>query len=169
GSGFLSTSSVQWESASHKFSEAGVRLVILRIGIVLSLQGGALPALKKTLPLGIAPVLGSGKQYYAWIHIDDVCGFIMHVLSPQPVSGTFNLCAGVSTQKELMQAIQKIYGRFSVLMPAPAFVLRLMLGEMADTVLISQRVNNNKLLQSGYQLKYSNITAALEHLRSTSV
>lgn len=169
GSGFLSISSMQWEEASHRFENMGLRVLLLRIGIVLSSQGGALPELKKTLPFGLAPVLGNGKQYYSWMHIDDVCGFIMYALKQENLSGTFNVCTDVITQKEMMQEMQRVFGKFSFRIPVPVFILRLMLGEMADTVLISQRVSSNKLLQTGYPIKFNTLPEALINIYNTKV
>lgn len=167
GSGFLSTSVTQWENAISTFSDAGVRLITLRTGVVLSVKGGALKELKKTLPLGIAPVLGNGKQYMPWIHLDDACGFILHALQNDNISGTINMCASAATQKQVMQAIRKVFQPYSILAPVPVFALRILLGEMADTVLISQNVSNNKMLNTGYTLHYSDLHSALVQIKNS--
>lgn len=167
GDGFLSSSVTEWENAIDTFTDTKVRLVKLRFGIVLSEKGGALPELKKTLPIGVAPVLGNGKQLYPWIHIDDVAGFILYAMQHEKIADVYNLVANVNSQKQIMQSLQSVYNSFSVLFPVPVFVLRIMLGEMADTVLVSQNVSNKKMLDTGYALQFSEIKIALTQIKNS--
>lgn len=167
GDGFLSSSVTEWENAIETFSDTKVHLIKLRFGIVLSEKGGALPELKKTLPFGVAPLLGNGKQLYPWIHIDDVAGFMLYALQHKKIVGVYNLVADVNSQKQLMQSLQSVYNTFSVLIPVPVFVLRIMLGEMADTVLVSQNVSNKKMLDTGYDLQFSEINNALSQIKNS--
>ncbi len=167
GDGFLSSSVAKWENAIDTFADAKVRLVKLRFGIVLSENGGALPELKKTLPIGVAPLLGNGKQLYPWIHIDDIAGFILFALQQENVVGLYNVTANVNSQKQIMQSLQSVYNTFSVLIPVPVFVLRIMLGEMADTVLVSQNVSNKKMMDTGYDLQFSDLKTALQQIKNS--
>jgi uncharacterized protein (TIGR01777 family) len=161
GKGFLAYSVSLWEQATARFQEVAVRTVILRIGIVLSSEGGAYPELLRTKMLRILPLLGGGKQMYPWIHIDDVTGIMMHALQ-NPINGIYNAVSpNPVTQGEIMRTFAKVAGGIYLRIPVPTFGLRIILGEMADMVLLTQQVSPRKILQKGYQFQYPDIHDAI--------
>lgn len=167
GRGFLSESVMQWEEAIHALQQIKVRLVTMRFGMVLSGTGGALPKLMQALPFGIAPLLGNGKQLYPWIHISDLSEFIAYTLQHEHIAGVYNVSAHVHSQKQVMQSLQRVFNNCSVRIPVPVFILRILLGEMADAVLISQNVCNEKMRKSGYVLQYPELIAALTQIKNS--
>ncbi len=164
GSGFLAESVLQWETSTQLFAQTGARCVTLRIGVVLSRKGGAYRELTQTAGMRILPVLGNGKQVYPWIHIQDVAKIFLFAIE-QGISGTFNAVApNPIHQKKLMQTIGATKGGLYIYAPAPAFGLRLVLGEMADAVLISQHVSSAKLENAGYRFDFPTIEAAVQQI-----
>lgn len=165
GSGFLPELCRDWEDAARPASEAGIRVATLRIGVVLSPQGGAL---KKMLPPFLfcaGGPIGSGRQAMAWISIDDTVGAIEHVLTREDVSGPVNLTApaGVSNA-EFARIFGKVLGR-PAFMPLPAFVVRLIFGEMGDAILLGgAAVRPARLEESGYTFLYKELEPALRHV-----
>ncbi len=164
GIGFLAESVRIWEEATEQFSLLVPAFSTLRFGIVLAKEGGAFPEIMMTKKFGILPVFGNGKQIYSWIHVDDVCGIITYVLNNK-ITGLFNAVApNPVTQKQFMQATKKEIKGLGILFPVPAFGLRILLGKMSDTILISQNISAKKILEKGYQFKYSELNAALVNL-----
>jgi uncharacterized protein len=163
GTGFLPEICTNWEKEAQRDFE-GTRATQLRIGIVLGRDGGMM---KKVLPLfksGLAGPLGNGRQYMSWIHIDDLVGLLVHCLTHADVHGPVN---GVSphpvTNAEFTRALGKALSRPAVL-PAPAFALKLALGEMSELLLGSQRVEPREAVRTGYPFKYPNLDLALADL-----
>ena len=164
GNGFLSESVRQWEDATSKFSALGVNLVTLRIGIVLAENGGALKEIVQTKSLRVLPVMGSGKQIYSWIHIQDVGQIIMYCLQ-QKLSGIYNAVApNPVSLKSIIQHYQQVSGKWYVQMPVPAFTLKLVLGELSAVVLTGQNVSSAKIQSAGYQFSFPDITSALTQI-----
>ncbi len=165
GYDYLATLSQQWEGSSAPIAALGIRLVYMRIGIVLSRKSGALPEMTKTLPLGIAGVLGNGQQYYPVIHEDDVARMFRFVLENPKCQGVYNAVGPEPVrQADLMKAILKASGRKAILAPVPEFGLRLMLGEMADAVLMSSRASSKKIESAGFRFDYPSVDRMLEAL-----
>lgn len=166
GDGFLSTTTQAWEEASSKLVQAGYPTAILRIGIVLSKEGGALPELMMPLKVGMANYFGDGEQYMPWIHIDDLCAMMTWLLLEKK-EGIWN---GVAPEpvnsREMAQELKKVFGGWGVL-PVPAFALRLVLGEMSDTVLTGARVRAQKVVDAGFGFQYSELENALRDLKQT--
>ncbi len=165
GIGFLSESCLEWEAATNEVAMGGIRTVILRIGIVLSDKGGALPRLALPVKWHLAPNLGKGLQWYSWIHIEDVCRLFLFALRQDQLEGVFNAVAPapvrlIGLMKELKRILQVKALSFSV----PAFFLRIGMGEMADVVLDSTRVSARKTLSTGFQFKFPEIGPALKDL-----
>jgi len=170
GEGFLTESCQAWENAVEEVRETGVRTVAFRIGIVLSTQGGALPKLKMSLPFFIAPYFGDGQQWYSWIHIDDVCRCFIHGIENKALTGRYNAVApNPATNKTLMRKLKEAADQPALLMPVPAFLLRLVLGEMADTVLDSARVSSQKIQNTGFEFNFEELRPALEDLLERNV
>lgn len=162
---FLSRTTQNWEDASAQMAELGIRTVILRIGIVLSEKGGALPQTALPLKMRIGTYFGSGKQYYSWIHIDDVCTAFIHALQTPSMSGVYNAVAPKPvTNKEFVRNIAVAMGKPAVFVPAPAFILQLAMGEMAHLVLDSAYVSADKLIESGFIFEYPKIELALKEI-----
>jgi len=162
---FLSNVCRQWEAAAEPAADAGIRVVNLRFGVILSAAGGALPRLLTPFRMGVGGRLGSGKQYMAWIALDDVVGAIVHVLTTEALRGPVNAVAPQPvTNREFTKTLGRVLGRPTVF-PMPAFAARLAFGQMADELLLaSQRVEPAKLLASGYQFRFPELEAALRHL-----
>jgi len=164
GRDFLAGVCAAWEASTEPVEALGVRRVVLRTGIVLSRQGGALP--KMALPfrlMGGGP-LGSGRQWMPWIHIADEVGAIRFLLQREDAKGPFNLTApNPLTNRDFSRALGKALGRPS-LVPAPGFALRLALGEMADMLLEGQRAVPQRLLEMGYAFRFPEAGAALRNL-----
>lgn len=165
GEGFLADCTVAWEGAIENLSKTGVRTVGLRIGIVLTPQGGALEKILMPFKFGTGNWFGKGNQYYSWIHIDDVCSMFIHALENESMNGFYNATSpNPVTNKELVYAIKEAKGKNYLMMPAPPFALRLAMGEMADIVLHGNRVSPKKIMDAGFQFKHPDIVPALKDL-----
>ncbi len=164
GTGFLAEVCKDWEAASLPLEASGIRVVRVRFGIVLANEGGALPEILKPFRMGLGGPLGNGKQYFPWIHIDDVVGIILHAINVPTVRGTVNAAApGAVTNKQWTQELANAVGR-PALIPVPKFALRLTLGEFADSLFFSQQVVPNAILASGYKFKYPDLSSCLRNL-----
>ena len=163
---FLGETCRLWEESIEPVQKEGKRLVKLRIGIVLSNDGGALPEFKKPIKFGIAGVLGSGKQVVSWIHIHDVCRMFLFAIQNKNLQGVYNAVAPTPVRnKELTILLaEKMKGRFFVDLHVPAFALKIMLGEMSVEVLKSATVSCEKIRTEGFNFLYPTIEAALENL-----
>ncbi len=165
GTGFLAEVCREWEAAAEPARRAGVRVVSMRAGVVLSPAGGMLARLLPVFRLGFGGPLGSGRQYLSWIAIDDVVGAVLHLLADEGTAGPVNLVAPVAvTNAEFTKALGRVLSR-PTLLPVPAIVLRAAFGEMADgAILASARVEPARLAASGYRFRFSDAGAALRHL-----
>jgi uncharacterized protein (TIGR01777 family) len=165
GKGFLADLARDWEAASRIAGQAQIRTVNLRIGVVLSSQGGALSKMLPAFKLGLGGRLGTGSQWWSWIHVDDIVGAIHHVLQTEPLSGPVNLVSPNPVRNaQFTKMLASVLGR-PALLPMPAFAARLALGEMAEELMLaSQRVEPEKLKQSGYTFRFEELGAALENL-----
>lgn len=163
GRGFLAKLARDWEAESRRAeTAAGVRTVVLRFGMILSLHGGALPRMATPFKLGLGGRLGSGKQWMSWIALEDVVGSIRAALADERFSGPVNIVAPNPVQNaDFTRALASALRR-PALFPAPPFALRLALGEMADELLLaSQRARPQKLLASGFSFRYPDLESAL--------
>jgi uncharacterized protein len=162
---FLGETCQKWEQSIEPVESMGKRLVLLRTGIVLSNQGGALAEFKKPLQFGIAATLGSGKQMVSWIHIDDLCGLFVKALTDPDMRGAYNAVAPepVSNQA-LTHTLARTTKKFWIPSKVPSFVLKLMLGEMSIEVLKSTTVSASKAIAQGFEFSYSTIEKAIQQL-----
>src|SRR6185436_3694877 len=145
--------------------ELGVRRPLLRTGIVLSSEGGALPKMALPFRLMVGGPIGSGRQYIPWSHWRDEVAAIRFLLERDDASGPFNLTAPKPvTKRELSLALRSALHRPSPMIPVPAFVLRLAVGEMADSLLVGQRALPQRLLEAGFEFQFRDIDAALRDL-----
>lgn len=165
GNDFLAEVCREWEAKTRAASDAGVRVALLRTGIVLSPEGGALGKMLLPFKLGVGGQIGDGRQYMSWIAIDDILGAIHHALVNEHVRGPLN---GVAPNPVTNHTFTKTLGRVlsrPTLLPMPAFAARLALGEMADALLLgSQRVSPGRLLATGYNFRFTELEPALRHV-----
>ncbi len=163
GEDFLAEVGELWEASADPARKAGIRVVHPRLGIVLSADGGALERMLLPANLFLGGQLGSGRQWWSWVHMDDVVGAMLHLMDAPQVSGPVNVVAPTPVRNaEFMQRLRDVLHRPAPL-PTPAFALRLLLGEMADALLLSsQRVSSARLVASGYRFRYPELGAALD-------
>ncbi|HEV2885231.1 MAG TPA: TIGR01777 family oxidoreductase [Pyrinomonadaceae bacterium] len=164
GDDFLSQVCVEWENATALATEKGIRVVNARFGIILDKDGGALKKMLPPFRLGLGGKIGSGEQWMSWIALDDVVGGIKFALSNNSLAGPVNFVAPHPvTNAEFTKTLGKVLSRPTIL-PIPAFGIRLLFGEMADALLLSsQRVEPQRLNDSGYQFQFSELPNALSH------
>lgn len=162
GTDFLSELSREWEREAQRAESFGIRTAVLRFGVILSTRGGALPRMLTPFKLGVGGRLGDGKQWISWIALDDVVGVIRWALADSHATGPVNVVAPSPVRNaEFTRVLAKALGRPAVF-PAPALALRLLLGEMADALLLgSQRVRPEKLLALGYPFRFDKLEPAL--------
>jgi len=166
GAGFLPEVCREWEAASAPAARKGIRVVALRIGMVLSPKGGALPRMLPLFRAGLGGVIGSGRQYVSWVALDDLPRIILHALQRGDLSGPVNAVAPRPvTNREFTEALGKALSRPTPL-PVPAFALRLAVGrEMADGLLLaSARVVPKRLEETGYRFRFPELLAAFRHM-----
>jgi uncharacterized protein (TIGR01777 family) len=164
GNDFLAELCVQWEKAAHAVETAGVRCVIVRVGVVLDKEGGALAKLLLPFKLGAGGPVGSGRQWMSWIHHDDLVGLFLLGLDNAAARGPLNGTAPEPvTNREFGKALGAALHRPSF-MPTPAFALRLVLGEVADVITAGQRVLPKRPLGLGYSYKFPTVDAALKNI-----
>lgn len=163
GDDFLAQVCKQWEAAAWEVHELGIRTVIFRMGMVLSTKGGALPQIAKPVKLMAGAPLGSGQQYMSWIHIDDLCRLYIQAIEEPQFQGVYNAVSpNPVTNEEFTRALAHVMHRPLTGLKVPAAGLKLVLGEMSEVMLESQRVSANKLMQTGFTFEYQTILQALE-------
>jgi uncharacterized protein (TIGR01777 family) len=165
GTGFLPEVCQAWENATRPAAEAGVRVVNTRIGVILTPRDAALKKMLLPFKLCLGGVIGSGRQYWSWISLDDVVSGIHHALMSESLRGPVNLVAPRPvTNREFTKTLGKVLGRPTIF-PMPAFAARLALGEMADDLLLaSARVLPKQLEASGFEFRHRDLETALRHL-----
>jgi len=164
GSDFLSRLAVEWEHEAQPVVAFGCRLVVIRTGIVLSRSGGALPPMARPFRLFVGGRIGSGRQYMSWVSIDDWVALVTWAIDTPAAQGPINAtAANPVTNAEFSATLGRALGR-PALLPVPAFALRLLFGEMAETVLLGgQRVAPIKALALGFRFQYDDLQRALPH------
>ncbi|MHC4320984.1 MAG: TIGR01777 family oxidoreductase [Planctomycetota bacterium] len=165
GSGFLPDVCAGWEEAANIVSKAGIRVVNVRFGVILSKEGGALVKMLTPFNMGMGGKIGSGTQFMSWVAIDDVSGAIYHALVTDSLKGPVNVTApNPVTNMEFTNTLGKVINRPTVV-PLPAFAAKLAFGEMAkDLLLASTKVAPKKLSDSGYEFQYPELDKALKHI-----
>ena len=155
---------VAWEEVALEAERFGVRVCLLRTGPVLGAGGGMLARMLPPFRLGLGGPLGSGRQWLAWIHLQDHLAAIRYLVDHQTLEGPFNLVAPEPvTNRQLARTLGKVLGR-PALLPVPASVLRLLLGEQAEILLASQRTLPQRLLEAGFSFRYPQLEAALRQV-----
>jgi len=169
GEGFMADVVAAWEEESHKIADLGIRLALIRIGVVLSTAGGALPEMMRPIKRYAGAALGSGKQYISWIHENDLAALFVEALLDPAYQGVYNGVAPFPvTNQQFTQAIARQIDKPLILPNVPEFVLRLVLGEMADMVLFSNNVSSEKVKKMGFAFQFPQLEGALADLLSSS-
>ena len=161
GNDFLSHVCIDWENASEQLEMLNVRRAIVRTGIVLSTDDGALKKMLLPFQLYVGGPLGNGKQWFSWIHLADIISLYLFLLDNKNLKGIFN---AVSPQPVQMKTFAKILGkvlRKPSLFPVPKFILKLVMGESASAILASQKVKPGALLEAGFKFNYEDLELAL--------
>jgi uncharacterized protein (TIGR01777 family) len=164
GTTFLAEVCKEWEAESRRAEDLGIRTVLLRTGIVLSKDGGALATMLTPFKLGVGGVVGSGKQWMSWISLDDVVGIINYALENENVRGAVNVVSpNPVTNEEFTKTLGTVLNRPTFL-PLPEFAVNLVLGEMGDALLIdSTKVIPKRMKDTGYKFKFTELKTALEY------
>ena len=164
GIGFLAEVCREWEASTQPATDAGIRTVQIRTGIVLSPKGGALAKMLTPFRMGLGGNVGNGRQWMSWIDVEDMVGAILHILKTDLVRGPVNMVAPKPvTNAEFTKTLASVLSR-PALLPVPSFVVKLAFGEMGKTVLLAgQRVEPVKLVSSGYPFRFSELRASLEN------
>jgi len=164
GTDFLAQVTKQWEDEVDKISSIGIRVVKVRIGIVLSKNGGALEKMLLPIKFGVGSPLGSGRQNMSWIHIDDLCSVFSKAIEDETMHGAYNAVADWATNQDMTHAIAKILRKPLWLPNVPSLAMKIILGEMAQIVLNGSKVSSEKIRRAGYQFKFANLEEALSDL-----
>ncbi len=162
GRGFLTDSVLEWEKAIEPIIATGMRTVIFRIGIVMSTKGGAFEKMFPSYKVNVGAYFGDGQQYYSWIHIDDLCQMFIDAIEKEEYQGVYNAVGPEpATLKTIAQTIAQAMDKRALILPAPAPVLRLAMGEMADMLLFSTRVASQKIEKQGFKFQFPELEGAI--------
>lgn len=167
GSDFLARLCVEWEAEAGRARERGARVVVTRFGIVLGPGGGVLGQMAPLFRWGLGGPLGSGRQWFSWVHVEDLFAAMVHVVGAGGGGGAYNFAApGPVSNRELTRQLARTLHR-PAFVPAPAFAVRLALGEFANVILEGQRVLPRRLLAEGFRFRYPTLASALGDLAPT--
>jgi len=162
---FLGDTCKRWEDSVKPIETLGIRLVTLRIGIVLNKKGGALAEFIKPAQFGMATIFGNGQQMVSWIHYHDLCKMILFGIQTDFLKGVYNAVSpDPISNKDLIIAITKKLRGFYLPIPVPAFVLKIMLGEMSIEILKSAKVSSKKIEEAGFKFDYPTLHSTLNDL-----
>lgn len=162
--GFLSQLCVDWEAEANKAAQHGVRVAVVRIGLVLGSHGGALKQMTPIFKLGLGGPFGSGKAWFPWIHVNDLAALMIHAIGNDAVSGALNAAApGIVRNKEYAATFGRVLSR-PAFIPVPPFALRLALGEVASVLTASQHTVPERTLASGFAFQFPELEPALRNL-----
>lgn len=162
GSDFLAALCRDWEAEAREGEKKGARVAITRFGIVLGKRGGALAQMVPLFRLGVGGPVGTGRQWFSWIHMEDLLGAFFHLLQRQDSRGVYNLTSPQPVRnRDLARSLGRVLRRPSIL-PAPSFAVRLVLGELGNVILQGQRVIPARLLGEGFRFLHPGIDGALE-------
>jgi uncharacterized protein (TIGR01777 family) len=161
---YLANLCKDWEAEAAKVEEIGIRRVSMRTGLVLSKDEGLLKQMLPTFKMFLGGYLGTGKQWFPWIHIDDIVGIYLHAVDNANLKGSVNAASpGIVRMKEFATTLGKVLNR-PALFPIPKLAVKVLKGELGDYVTDSQKVIPNKLIKSEYQFKFENLEEALKDL-----
>ncbi len=160
---FLGTTCQKWEAAADTIASLGIRTVKIRTGLVLGKEEGFLKKLTTIFKIKLGSALGSGKQYMPWIHIDDLCAIYIQSIQNPKIEGAYNAAINDNTNNEVFsKTLAKVYG-YSIWLPkVPAFLIQILLGEMALIILKGRRVSSDKIEKTGFQFQFNRLELALK-------
>ena len=159
---FLGTTCQKWENAADKIGTLGIRTVKIRTGIVLGKNEGFLKKMITTFKSGFGAVLGSGKQYLPWIHIEDLCQIYLKSIEDTKLEGAYNACVTDNTTNARFSKIMAKLYDYSIWLPkVPPFVLKILLGQMSIAVLTGQRVSSEKIQKTGFEFQFTDLEKTL--------
>jgi uncharacterized protein len=165
GDGFLAEVGRVWEAEARRAEQFGVRVVTCRFGVVLGKKGGALEKMTPVFRYWLGSPLGSGKQWFSWIHLEDILGIMGFLIENRELSGPINATAPQPVRnKELTETLARVLGKPLILPAVPGFVLRILLGEFGSVLLEGQRVIPRRLLNAGYRFRFAILEDALQDL-----
>jgi uncharacterized protein (TIGR01777 family) len=165
GEGFLADLSKEWEFAAVKAEEFGARVILLRFGIVLGRRGGALQQMIPAFKWWMGSPLGSGNQWFSWIHEQDLVDIFLYLIKEKKISGAVNCTApNPVTNRELTHVLGEVLGKPTFMPAVPGFVMSLILGEFGSVLLKGQRVVPKKLLDAGFRFAFPELRSALKDL-----
>jgi uncharacterized protein (TIGR01777 family) len=169
GNDFPAEVSIQWEPATAEVEMMGVRRIIARFGVVLSMSGGALPRMAKPIQLGIGGHIGSGDQWFSWVHIDDVVRSLRFLMADPHASGVYNITGPAPvSNKTFANTIGNVINR-PTLLPVPGFAMKALFGEMSHVLLTGQNVVPARLADAGFQFRFPHADNALRDLLTPHV
>ncbi len=164
GKDFLSNLCSEWEKEAEKIEDQNVRRVSLRIGLVLSSEGGVLKKFLPPIKIFLGGPLGNGKQWFPWIHIEDLINIIIHTIKTESLEGPLNIASpGIVRMNDFATSLGKVLQRPSFFQ-VPKFILKIAVGEFANAIVSGQKVSVTKLLNSGYEFKFTDLENALKNL-----
>lgn len=164
GTDFLAEVCEKWEKEALAGRDKGARVAIMRFGVVLGSQGGAIATMKTPFQLGLGGPIGNGKQWFPWIHIDDLIAAVIFLMDGNALEGCFNFTAPEQVrQKEFAQTLASILKR-PAFIPAPSFVMKTLLGDFGKSLLLGQRVAPHGLQKSGFVFRYPKLSEALQEI-----
>ena len=160
---FLGSTCQKWESTADTISSLGIRTVKIRTGLVLGKDEGFLKKLTPIFKMKLGSALGSGKQYMPWIHIDDLCAIYLEAIKNNEMTGAYNAAINDNTNNEIFsKTLAKCYG-YSLWLPnVPAFLIQMVLGEMALIILTGRRVSSDKIEKTGFKFRFNTLEMALK-------
>lgn len=162
---FLADVCKKWENAAWQFSPIAERIVILRTAPVFAKKGGCLDNIKTITDLHASSGLGNGKQWFNWIHLEDLVNLYLFALENTAINGAINAVADdIPTHKHLMKRIAKMRKKLFIPVNVPSFILKLVLGKMSEMLLEGTRISNQKIKDLGFSFKYKNLQSALENV-----
>jgi hypothetical protein len=166
GDDFLASVSVDWEAEALKGTDKGVRVAVMRFGVVLGKGGGALAKMIPAFKSFVGGPIGSGTQWFPWMHLTDLMAAMLFIFEHPQVSGPLNFCAPHPVRnRQLANTLGEVLGRPAI-MPAPAFMIRMVLGEFGNVLLDSQHTIPDKLLSHGFEFQYPDIKFAIKEVVS---
>ncbi|MCH7962443.1 MAG: TIGR01777 family protein [Bacteroidetes bacterium] len=164
GKDFLSNLCSEWEKEAEKIEDQNVRRVSLRIGLVLSSEGGVLKKFLPPFKIFLGGPLGNGKQWFPWIHIEDLINILIHTIKTESLQGPVNIASpGIVRMKDFATSLGKVLQRPSFFQ-VPKFILKIAVGEFANAIVSGQKVSVDKLLNSGYNFRFTDLENALKNL-----
>jgi len=164
GDDFLAKVSIDWEKEALLAEKKGARVAVMRFGVVLGKNGGALAKMIPAFKSFAGGPIGSGKQWFPWIHLEDLISAVMFIIENQDIKGPVNFCAPNPVRnRDFAKALGRILGRPSF-MKVPSFMIRTLMGEMGTIVMSSQRVIPDRLLKNGFEFQYPDVEKALDNL-----